>query len=36
MRLGLSEIAILVCWGSSILTVVGTIIYLIAKRIKNK
>jgi hypothetical protein len=36
MRLGISEIAILLCWGSSILIVTGTIVYLVAKRIKNK
>jgi len=36
MSLGVSEIAILLCWGSSILIVIGTVIYLVAKRIKNK
>jgi hypothetical protein len=36
MNLGISEIAILLCWGVSIITVVGTGIYIIAKRIKNK
>jgi hypothetical protein len=36
MSLGISEIAILLCWGVSILTVAGTVIYLIAKRTKNK
>jgi preprotein translocase subunit Sss1 len=36
MGLGVSEIAILLCWGLSILTVVGTVIYLIAQRIKKK
>jgi hypothetical protein len=35
MNLGVSEIAILVCWGSSILTVIGTVIYLIAKKVKK-
>jgi len=36
MSLGISEIVILLCWGLSILTVVGTVIYLIAKKIKKK
>jgi hypothetical protein len=36
MGLGISEIAILLCWGSSILIVIGTVIYFVAKRIKNK
>jgi len=36
MSLGISEIAILVCWGSSILIVIGTVIYLIAQKGKNK
>jgi len=36
MNLGLSEIAILVCWGSSILIVISTIIYLIVKKVKKK
>jgi hypothetical protein len=35
MNLGIRELAILACWGSSILTVVGTVIYLIAKKIKK-
>jgi hypothetical protein len=35
MNLGISEIAILACWGSSILIVVGTVIYLIAKKVKK-
>jgi hypothetical protein len=36
MNLGISEIAILLCWGASILVVVGTGTYLIVKRIKKK
>jgi len=36
MSLGISEIAILLCWSISILTVIGTVIYLITKRMKNK
>jgi hypothetical protein len=35
MHLGISEIAILACWGSSILTVLGTVTYLIVKKIKK-
>jgi preprotein translocase subunit Sss1 len=35
MKLGISEIAILACWGFSILTVIGTVIYLVAKKIKK-
>jgi len=36
MSLGLLEIAILLCGSISILTVVGTVIYLVTKRKKNK
>jgi hypothetical protein len=36
MGLGVLEIAILLCWGLSILAVVGTVIYLIAQRTKKK
>ena len=35
MKLGISEIAILACWGFSILTVIGAVIYLVAKKIKK-
>jgi len=36
VNLGVSEIAILLCWSISILAVLGTAVYLITKRIKNK
>jgi hypothetical protein len=36
MGLGLTEIAILLCWGLSILVVAGTLIYLVVKRLKKK
>jgi hypothetical protein len=36
MSLGILEIAILLCWSLSILIVVGTVIYLIAKKTKKK
>jgi hypothetical protein len=36
MDLGISEIAILGCWGSSILIVIGTLIYLIVQKVKKK
>jgi len=32
MNLGISEIAILLCWGLSILAVVGTVIYLFNRK----
>jgi hypothetical protein len=36
MKLGISEIAILLCWGSSILIVTGTVVYFVAKKINKK
>jgi hypothetical protein len=35
MSLGISEIAILLCWGVSILTLVGTVTYIVVKRIRR-
>jgi hypothetical protein len=35
MKLAISEILILACWGASILTVIGTLIYLVVKKGKK-